>query len=75
MKGGVLKELSDRQKSNILYDALHNYYIKKIKEANTEPIEISLENLFQFSLNIEEAAINPGKDSEGNHPNSKEHNT
>jgi hypothetical protein len=36
-----------------------------MKEANTEPIEMSLEVLFQFALNIEEAAINPGTYSEG----------
>jgi hypothetical protein len=42
-----LKEISDRQKETILYDALPNYYIKKMKEANTEPIEMSLEDLFQ----------------------------
>jgi hypothetical protein len=75
MKGEVLKELSDRQKATILNDALHNYYIKNMKEANTEPIEMSLEDLFQFALNIEEAAINPGRDSEGNPRNSKEHKT
>jgi hypothetical protein len=46
-----------------------------MKEANTEPIEMSLEDLFQFALNIEEAAINPGKDAEGNHRNSKEQRT
>jgi hypothetical protein len=63
MKGEVFKELSDNQKSTILYDALPNYYIKKMKEANTEPIGMYLEELFQFSLNIEEASINPGKDS------------
>jgi hypothetical protein len=72
MKGEVLKELSDNQKATILYDALLNYYIKKMKEANTEPIEMNLEELFQFALNIEEAAINPGKDSEGNPRNSKD---
>jgi hypothetical protein len=72
MKGEVIKELSDNQKANILYDALPNYYIKKMKEANTEPIEMNLKELFQFALNIEEASINPGKDSEGNPQNSKE---
>jgi hypothetical protein len=72
MKGDVLKELSDNQKGTILYDALPNYYINKMKEANTEPIEMNLEKLFQFALNIEEVAINPGKDSEGNPRNSKE---
>jgi hypothetical protein len=52
MKGEVLKEISDNQKANILYNALLNYYIKKMKEANTEPIEMNLEELFQFALNI-----------------------
>jgi hypothetical protein len=75
MKGEVLKELSDRQKVTIVYDALPHYYIKKMKKANTEPIEMSLEDLFQFAPNIEEADINHGKDSEGNPRNSKEQNT
>jgi hypothetical protein len=46
-----------------------------MKEANTEPIEINLEEMFQFALNTEEASINPGKDSEGNPRNSKETKT
>jgi hypothetical protein len=36
---------------------------------------MSLEDLFQFALNIEEAAIKPGKNSEGNPQNSKEQKT
>jgi hypothetical protein len=52
MKGEVLKEISDRQKATILFDALPYYYIKKMKEANTEAIEMSLEDLLQFVLNI-----------------------
>jgi hypothetical protein len=75
MKGEVLKELSDRQTSTILCDALLHNYIKKMKEANTEPIEMSLKELFQFALNIEEAAITPGNESEGNPRNSKEQKT
>jgi hypothetical protein len=51
MKGEVLKELSDSQKATILYDALSSYYIKKMKEANKEPIVMNLEELFQFALN------------------------
>jgi hypothetical protein len=74
-KGEVLKELRDSQKSNILYDALPHHYIKKTKEANTEPIEMYLEDLLQFALNFEEAVINPGKDAEGNLQNSKEQKT
>jgi hypothetical protein len=58
-----------------LYDALPHYYIKKMKEANTEPIKMSLEDLFQFALNIEEADINPIKDSKDNPLNSKEPKT
>jgi hypothetical protein len=33
------------------------------------------EELFQFALNIEEAVISPGKDSEGSPRNSKEQKT
>jgi hypothetical protein len=36
---------------------------------------MNLEELFQFALNIEEASINPGKDSEGNPRNNKETKT
>jgi hypothetical protein len=61
MKGEVLKELSDNKKDTILYDALPNYYIKKMKEANTEPVEMNLKELFQFALNIEEACTIPGR--------------
>jgi hypothetical protein len=74
-KGEVLKELSDRHKATILYDELPHYYMKKMKEANTEPIEISFKDLFQFALNIEEATLNPGKDAKGNPRNSKESKT
>jgi hypothetical protein len=70
-KDEVLQEISDNQKGTILDDALPNYCIKKMKEANTEPIEMNLEELFQFSIDIEEAAINPGKDYEGNSRNNK----
>jgi hypothetical protein len=46
-----------------------------MKKANTEPIEMSLEDLFQLALNIEETDINPGKDYEGNPRNIKEQKT
>jgi hypothetical protein len=62
----VFKELSERQKATILYDALPHYDIKKIKVANTEPFEMTLKELFQFAFTIEEAPVNPGKNSEGN---------
>jgi hypothetical protein len=75
MEGELLKELSDIHKAAILYDEIRHYYIKEIKETNIEPIEMFLEDLFQFALNIEEAAINPRKDSEGNPWNRKEQKT
>jgi hypothetical protein len=46
--------------------------MKKMKEANTEPIEMSLEDLFQLAIYIEETVINPGEDAEGNPRNRKE---
>jgi hypothetical protein len=75
MKGELLKEISDKRKATVLYNALPHYYIKKIKKANNEPVEMSLEDLFQFALNIEEAAINPDRDAERNSINSKEKKT
>jgi hypothetical protein len=52
MRGEVLRVQSDRQKATILYYALPHCYTKKMKEAKTEPIEMSLEDLFQLALNI-----------------------
>jgi hypothetical protein len=75
VRGTSMSELLDIQKAEILYDALPCYYIEKMKEANTEPIEMSLEEWFQFLLNIEEAAVNPGKNYEGNDRSSKDLNT
>jgi hypothetical protein len=53
MKGEILTELSDRQKATILYDVIPHYYIKNMKEAHTEPINMSLVEFLQFALNIE----------------------
>jgi hypothetical protein len=66
MKVEVLREPSDCQKSTIMFNALPYYYTKKMKEADTAPIEMSLEDLFQFALNFEDTATNPSKDTEGN---------
>jgi hypothetical protein len=48
---------------------------KDTQEANIEPIKMSLEALFQFALNIEELAVNPGRDYEGNARSSKKTKT
>jgi hypothetical protein len=62
LRGEVMKEFSDIQKVKVLYDVLPHYYIKNIKESNTEPIEMPLKAFFQFTLDIEEVAVNPGND-------------
>jgi hypothetical protein len=50
MKGELLKELSDNKKATILYDALPNYHIKKMKEANTENEENSKEQRTETTI-------------------------
>jgi hypothetical protein len=46
LRGEVFKESSDIQKWTILYHTLPHFYIENMKEANTDPIEMSLEALF-----------------------------
>jgi hypothetical protein len=48
-----------------------------MKEANKIPLEILLEELLSYALNIEEASVNPGHDAEGNsnHSNQKTETT
>jgi hypothetical protein len=72
VRNTTMSELTDIQKEEIHYDALPHYYIKKMKEANTEPIKMLLEALFQFALNIEKTVANPGKDFEVNAKCSKD---
>jgi hypothetical protein len=67
MKIEVMKELSDQQKSTILYYVLHNYYIKKMEDANTSrclsrtcsnflsiwrKLQLTLENILRAILGI-----------------------
>jgi hypothetical protein len=73
LRGEVMIELTDSQKATVLYDALPHYCIKNMKEANTEPIKMTPEALFQIARNIEEAAFNPGKDYEAKTQRPKPH--
>jgi hypothetical protein len=41
LKGEVIKESSDCRKATILYDVFPDYYINKMKEAKTEPSDMS----------------------------------
>jgi hypothetical protein len=54
---------------------LRTIILRKKKEANIETIDMNLKELFQFALNIEEAVINTGKDSEVNPRFRKEQRT
>jgi hypothetical protein len=60
--GGIrYNELPDDDTQAISNDVLHQYYIKKMKEANKVPLDVSLEELRTYALNIEETLVNPGK--------------
>jgi hypothetical protein len=54
-----MDELTQQKKQAILYDTLPHNYIKKMKEVNKTPLEMPLEELLSYALNIEEAAVNP----------------
>jgi hypothetical protein len=61
-----MSKLADGEEAAIRCDTLPHYYMKKMKEANQTPLEIPLEEMLDFALNIEEAAVNPGTDAEVN---------
>jgi hypothetical protein len=56
-----MEELTNHENQAILYDALQNYYLMKMKDVDTIPLEMPLEALRSYALTIKEAAINPGK--------------
>jgi hypothetical protein len=58
-----MSELTDHEKQATFYDALPHYYIKKMKEVNKILVEMPLEELLSYALNIEEAVVNPGNDT------------
>jgi hypothetical protein len=47
-----MSELTDFEKAAIYYDALHHYYIKKTKEEICTPLEMPLEELLIYALDI-----------------------
>jgi hypothetical protein len=47
----------------MLYDALPNDYIDQMKKANQVPLEMPLEEIRSYALNIEETKVNEVKNS------------
>jgi uncharacterized protein YqgV (UPF0045/DUF77 family) len=74
-----MAELLQQEKQAIIYDALPHYYIKTTTDANKTSLEMPLEELLSYALNIEEAAVNTGHDAEGNsnysNKKNEEHNS
>jgi hypothetical protein len=57
------QELTNQEKQLILFDTLPKDYIDQMKKANQVPLEMSLEELISYALNIEETKVNEVKKS------------
>jgi hypothetical protein len=52
------QELTNQEKQLMLFDALPKDYIYQMKYANQVPLEMPLEELRSYALNIEETKVN-----------------
>jgi hypothetical protein len=57
------QELTNQGKQLMLFDALPKDYIDQMKKANQVPLEMPLEELRSYDLNIEETKVNEVKNS------------
>jgi hypothetical protein len=57
------QELTNQEKQLMLFDALPKDYINQMKKANQVPLEMPLEELRSYALNIEETKVNEVKNS------------
>jgi hypothetical protein len=57
------QELTNQEKQLMLFDALPKDYIDQMKKANQVPLEMPLEELRSYALNIEETKVNEVKNS------------
>jgi hypothetical protein len=57
------QELTNQEKQQMLFDALPKDYIDQMKKANQVPLEMPLEELRSYELNIEETKVNEVKNS------------
>jgi hypothetical protein len=57
------QELTNQEKQLMLFDTLPKDYIDQMKKANQVPLEMPLEELRSYALNIEETKVNEVKNS------------
>jgi hypothetical protein len=57
------QDLTNQEKQRMLFDALPKDYIDQMKKANQVPLEMPLEELRSYALNIEETKVNEVKSS------------
>jgi hypothetical protein len=60
VNGFCFNEMVDRNNHAVLYDALPPRYIRKMKEANQQPLPMNYTALRKYAINIETTAVNPG---------------
>jgi hypothetical protein len=57
------QELANQEKQCMLFDSLPKDYIDQMKKENQVPLELPLEDLRSYTLNIEETKVNKVKNS------------
>jgi hypothetical protein len=57
------QELTNQEEKSMLFDALPKDYIGQMKKANQVPLEMPLEEVRSYALNIEETKVNDVKNS------------
>jgi hypothetical protein len=73
------QELTNQENHLMLFDALPKDYIDQMKKANQLPLEMPLEEVISYALNIEETKVNEVKNSHSTETkdksNKNNHNT
>jgi hypothetical protein len=68
------QELTNEEKQLMLFDALPKDYIDQMKKANKVPLEMPLEELISYALNIEETKVNEVNNSNSTEAKSNSNN-
>jgi hypothetical protein len=68
------QELTNQERQLMLFDALPNDYIYQMNNANQVPLEMPLEELRSYALNIEETKVNEVKNSHSTETKYKSNN-
>jgi hypothetical protein len=65
------QEITNQEKQLMLFDPLPKDYIDQMKKANQVPLEMHLEKLRYYALNIEETKVNEVKNARSTGPRGK----